>query len=1385
MLLTLLPFAAWADGVDVAVGEYTVNISKQIMTTATAPTVNSVKQGENGAAYEVKPGYRYQTIGHKVDAVSAEGTYYFEIAITGAQKVLYVPFYVATERNVEVVSDATSFGNSLDNGFLKEYYETYPFCDVWWQYASNAGKILYPGQVPADNQGATTGQSYDWSANAEAKANAIAWANDLFNGDYANQLSHSFGAFQTAGNVPAYGFVVPETYAAGDYNVLITNGDNSHVWATTGTTPMVLTPGSYSWTTTSELNNDWGLNVAGNSEPKFFVYPAELTGVQADAVSAVEVTLDPNVINVLYPDNVGGVIPAVTANDFSISGTYPTGITTAEEAKASLVASGILRIQTVADAAIPALTGSVKYYFDINDENLANSAWAGATIHLAKNGDLNVIARPLSHESIVITANPNDAAYDATTQSYSYEFNATAREPKPFVTIGAYDPAVTTNRLAETTDFTYSWAFNKNANGVAEDPADANTAGTPTVTITAVDGSGYTGSTTFTFDITPKTFYNGNNNVVSINGLADQTYNRGLAITQPFTVKDTELNYDMVAGRDFNEVVVWANNENATPANAQDAQKASVTITPTGNYATRNNENDNAVGRFIINPKNINDADIVFDGVVDKTYDFGNELTQVAPALKWKYTDNNNQEQTDDIPAIFAYTYANNVNVGTATITANIATDLATEELQNAAKNYTATDPGKTKNFQIKPKKLTDIDDLTITVGDAVYNEDDAVTPSITVTYGNPAVELTANDYEIPAQDGWVNNINVTPDGATDAEKASVTIIGKGNFAAVNEQGIPVSVSQTFSIAKKPVKLTAVGGMTMPYGTAKADFGFTYTTNLTKITSMDAFIQKFGGSVDYAPYTNEEASQVINTPFNELAEGNYKVRATWTQKSATAAPANTPAAQLVNYDTQAQIDARANYDLTQAEYVLGTFTIGKAALTIVPQNAEKFYGVTTDPALTYKVFNGSTEVTTALNWTTEPQYVREEGDDAGEYAITISNTPVLPNYELTYTATATFTIKPFPITITANPQTILFGSTPNLNAEYNSMVKKVDGEVESFDNYITTVTISPTQLANGDVIDRGENGLGLTLTWDKTVVGEDGVYAKALVPAWTSTNYAVTMVEGTLTIKNDAPSIELVRVAKAKFDTDENTAAGYVAQYSGKTVDVNIKYNDAEAYNTFKGGQWYAMVLPFETDAKMISDAFGYAIVDLLRTSNTDKNRTYFDLLMNTDKIPANTPFIIKAWDDIDMHLDEGEEAAGVFFDDVDIEAPSAENGNLIASDAAGNQFIGTYTGKIGFGGANSKDYWFSLTDGEIKQPSTTAYLRQLSAYIKLTSSADPAAHEFIIEEPNGTTTVINAIGVETKADGQGIYNLNGMKMQSAPSQKGVYILNGKKVVIK
>ena len=369
-----------------------------------------------------------------------------------------------------------------------------------------------------------------------------------------------------------------------------------------------------------------------------------------------------------------------------------------------------------------------------------------------------------------------------------------------------------------------------------------------------------------------------------------------------------------------------------------------------------------------------------------------------------------------------------------------------------------------------------------------------------------------------------------------------------------------------------------------------------------------------------------------------------------------------------------------------------------------------------------------------------------------------------PNYPTVTVMDFDFSITPKQIAVTVIDQTIAYGANLTQGNE---------------DSIWTTTGLVTTGGANGDITDTKE-GLGLTICTPNaisTYAASATPYANVIKAQITNTNYELDETNstwGNLTV-NASTNIVLTRVDKDHMASA--TIADQIATCDGNTgVNVIIKYDD-EGFNTFNKNQWYIMVLPFETDAKQISDAFGYAIVDLLKKSNDDPTRTYFYLHMSADKIPANTPFLIKAWKDIDMYN------TGVTFTNVTIEAPDEENGNLVSTDDAGNQLIGSYTGKNDFDGSNN-NWWYSLSDGSLKHPSSTAYLRQLSGYMTTVSAAE--SHEFIIEEPNGNTTVIRGITVDSQSvNAEGWYNLRGMKLQGAPTEKGVYIQNGKKVIIK
>ena len=169
-------------------------------------------------------------------------------------------------------------------------------------------------------------------------------------------------------------------------------------------------------------------------------------------------------------------------------------------------------------------------------------------------------------------------------------------------------------------------------------------------------------------------------------------------------------------------------------------------------------------------------------------------------------------------------------------------------------------------------------------------------------------------------------------------------------------------------------------------------------------------------------------------------------------------------------------------------------------------------------------------------------------------------------------------------------------------------------------------------------------------------------------------------------------------------------------------------------------------------------------------------------------KLAANKPFLIKLADDLS--------ASNVYnFGNQTIVAPDDLSVN--ADNAGSVKFTGTYTTKT-VTKADEQAIWF-MTGNPVGDDKTWLYILSTSAatwnivpfeaYIDMSSLSNEARNmTFYVEELDGSVTAINGITKEvigTKLNVDGWYTLNGVKLQSAPTQKGIYINNGKKIVIK
>jgi len=169
--------------------------------------------------------------------------------------------------------------------------------------------------------------------------------------------------------------------------------------------------------------------------------------------------------------------------------------------------------------------------------------------------------------------------------------------------------------------------------------------------------------------------------------------------------------------------------------------------------------------------------------------------------------------------------------------------------------------------------------------------------------------------------------------------------------------------------------------------------------------------------------------------------------------------------------------------------------------------------------------------------------------------------------------------------------------------------------------------------------------------------------------------------------------------------------------------------------------------------------------------------------------LKANKPFIVKTAEPIKDAVEFGEQT---------IVAPVDKDGNFDAAalsvdaDKDGNvKFTGIYASKT-VKPEDNKAFWF-LTGSHDRWyyigNNGSWEILPFEGFIDMRGVPASARNmTFYFEDIDGTTTVIKGVSTEdidSKQNAEGWYNLNGVKMENAPTQKGIYIKDGKKVVIK
>ena len=428
-------------------------------------------------------------------------------------------------------------------------------------------------------------------------------------------------------------------------------------------------------------------------------------------------------------------------------------------------------------------------------------------------------------------------------------------------------------------------------------------------------------------------------------------------------------------------------------------------------------------------------------------------------------------------------------------------------------------------------------------------------------------------------------------------------------------------------------------------------------------------------------------------------------------------------------------------------------------------------------AHTMKVKVGETELTKDRHYTTTAYTQTNVGSitpsitGIGEYSGSISTT--------------TLRITQKPLTITANSQTISYGSGIQTGISQVTTEGLVAGDA------LNSITLTPSTSQVTDA---------------ETITPSDATTTKGL------SNYAVTYNTGTLIIQ----SFDLSAVALSDEMLDIELDNDYF-NYDGslhKAQVTSIKYQTAllapgtsYTYDYETTGVYgktdyispdiYTIVITFNgnyTGTKKVK----YQIRPEVTVNNTDfKWRTFYEPLYNM-KVPA-TGFTAHTVRDVNVNAVELDERQHIKAGTPMLLFRTGTKDKfkfypelVEPTDAGVNDWTGLKNYFKNSTGLNldaesdvqneTKKIWILKDDVFVR--TKTGTIAADKCYLELPSDAYPSLGRQLTLDSN-TTGIEQPVSVVTNSGNDVWYTLDGRKMQGMPSQKGIYITNGKKIIIK
>ena len=495
--------------------------------------------------------------------------------------------------------------------------------------------------------------------------------------------------------------------------------------------------------------------------------------------------------------------------------------------------------------------------------------------------------------------------------------------------------------------------------------------------------------------------------------------------------------------------------------------------------------------------------------------------------------------------------------------------------------------------------------------------------------------------------------------------------------------------------------------------------------------------------------------------------------------------ADLAAVQVKRGDT----DVTGNYNISAT--TTAKYTIGKGQINVKPVNVAINYGDAAQAIDITLVGVAAEDQAAAKTAILKAFAINKAGSKINDADEAIAGAATYPNagvYAIEYDETklnlgtlaakydvltfnGTYTIKKRELkSINPLPQTI--GTQANVDAAAAALegasATTIAFVMKDGDTY--TLTDTDKRIMYGEIADADATNYGFTVAVG-TAVGTKGTYANkiGIVNLTNALSNFKALATGTA-------DLTIAEAAGAPVTLDRSLANDNVGAPLKVVNTNNGKISDVKFGTRVLAAQkWNSFVLPFEISAAELSEAFGYAVFNVVDEENSTADNVRFKLYMGI--IPANTPFLMKTYEEVDM---ADVQIDGVLISKAGINAETGLVEKAIGT--TGNKFIGNYK-KVAMKSNNT----FPVNDTWMKGKDSGVNLSALAAYLEYPNAS--AAPIITLEEADGTITAIKAINTEgvaiEKANAEGWYTINGVKLNAKPTQKGIYLFNGKKVAIK